>query len=85
MIDYLRRSPHVRDVVVSGGDVANMPWPRLEDFVRRLLELDNVHDIRLATKALMGLPSTGCKTTSADRVRPVIDLGHRVLAARSRG
>ena len=56
MIDYLRRSPGVRDVVVSGGDVANLPWPRLESFVGRLLELDNVRDIRLATKALMGLP-----------------------------
>jgi KamA family protein len=56
MVDYLRRSPGVRDVVVSGGDVANMPWARLESFVSRLLEIDNVRDIRLATKALMGLP-----------------------------
>ena len=56
MIDYLRRSPGVRDVVVSGGDVANLPWPRLEAFVARLLEIDNIRDIRLATKALMGLP-----------------------------
>ena len=30
MIDYLKRTPGVRDVVVSGGDVAIMPWPRLE-------------------------------------------------------
>jgi lysine 2,3-aminomutase len=56
MVDYLRRSPGVRDVVVSGGDVANMPWVRLEAFVSRLLEIDNIRDIRLATKALMGLP-----------------------------
>ena len=56
MVDYLRRTPGVRDVVVSGGDVANMPWPRLEAFMARLLEIDNVRDIRLATKALMGLP-----------------------------
>jgi lysine 2,3-aminomutase len=56
MIDYLRRTPGVRDVVVSGGDVANMPWPRLEIFVGRLLEIESVRDIRLATKALMGLP-----------------------------
>ena len=56
MLDYLRRTPAVRDVVVSGGDVANMPWPRLEEFVTRLLEIDNIRDIRLATKALMGLP-----------------------------
>ena len=56
MIAYLRATPAVRDVVVSGGDVANMPWPRLEAFVARLLEIDNIRDIRLATKALMGLP-----------------------------
>ncbi|MBV9293199.1 MAG: lysine 2,3-aminomutase [Frankiales bacterium] len=56
MIDYLRRTPGVRDVVVSGGDVANLPWPRLEAFVARLLDIETVRDIRLATKALMGLP-----------------------------
>ncbi|RAY14180.1 lysine 2,3-aminomutase [Actinomadura craniellae] len=56
MLDYLRRTPGVRDVVVSGGDVANLPWPRLESFVDRLLDIDSVRDIRLASKALMGLP-----------------------------
>ena len=56
MIDYLEPPPGVRDVVVSGGDVANMPWKRLEEFVDRLLEVENIRDIRLATKALMGLP-----------------------------
>ncbi len=56
MIEYLRRSPGVRDVVVSGGDVANLPWKNLESFVARLLEVENIRDIRLATKALMGLP-----------------------------
>jgi lysine 2,3-aminomutase len=56
MLDYLRRTPQVRDVVVSGGDVANMPWARLESFVDQLLDIDNIRDIRLATKALMGLP-----------------------------
>src|SRR5680860_834446 len=29
MMEYLRSHPTVRDVVVSGGDVANMQWPRL--------------------------------------------------------
>jgi lysine 2,3-aminomutase len=56
MLDYLRATPGVRDVVVSGGDVANLPWPRLEDFVSKLMEIDSIRDIRLATKALMGLP-----------------------------
>ena len=56
MLDYLRATPGVRDVVVSGGNVANRPWPRLEDFVSKLMEIDSIRDIRLATKALMGLP-----------------------------
>ena len=56
MLDYLRRTPSVRDVVVSGGDVANMPWPRLESFLMSVLEVENIRDIRLATKALIGLP-----------------------------
>jgi lysine 2,3-aminomutase len=56
MIGYLRGTPQVRDVVVSGGDVANMPWRSLEAFLDRLLEIENIRDIRLATKALMGLP-----------------------------
>jgi lysine 2,3-aminomutase len=56
MLDYLRRTPSVRDVVVSGGDMANVPSRRLEDFVMRLLEIENIRDIRLATKGLMGIP-----------------------------
>jgi lysine 2,3-aminomutase len=56
MLVYLRRTPSVRDVVVSGGDMANVPIRRLEDFVMRLLEIENIRDIRLATKGLMGIP-----------------------------
>ncbi|MGH3435375.1 MAG: KamA family radical SAM protein [Sciscionella sp.] len=56
IIDYLKRTPGVRDVVVSGGDVANVPWHQLEAFLMRLMDIDTVRDIRLATKALAGLP-----------------------------
>ena len=56
MLAYLRRTPEVRDVVVSGGDLANMPWSRLEAFLAELLRIESVRDIRLATKALIGLP-----------------------------
>lgn len=56
MLEYLRVTPTVRDVVVSGGDVANVPWPRLESFVMQLLDIDTIRDIRLATKALAALP-----------------------------
>ncbi|MEX0990964.1 MAG: lysine 2,3-aminomutase [Actinomycetota bacterium] len=56
MLEYLRTTPQVRDVVVSGGDVANLPIARLESFVMSLLDIENIRDIRLATKGLMGIP-----------------------------
>ncbi|MEU4955589.1 KamA family radical SAM protein [Streptomyces lavendulae] len=62
IIHYLARTPQVRDVVVSGGDIANLPWPRLEDFVTRLLELGTIHDIRLASKSVMALPQHWLQT-----------------------
>jgi lysine 2,3-aminomutase len=79
MVSYLRRNPSVRDVVVSGGDVANMPWARLEEFLLRMLEIDNIRDIRLATKALAGLPQHWLQPEVVEGVGRVATL------ARSRG
>jgi KamA family protein len=79
MITYLKSTPGVRDVVVSGGDVANLPWPRLEAFVSALLDVENVRDIRLATKALMGLPQHWL----SDEVRA--GMGRLGATARDRG
>src|SRR6202008_2392423 len=56
MLGYLRSTPSVRDVVVSGGDVANLPWPRVEAFVAARLEIGWARESRLGSKALMGLP-----------------------------
>jgi lysine 2,3-aminomutase len=56
ILEYLRKTPSVRDVVVSGGDIANLPAPVLEKFVSGLLDIDNIRDIRLASKGLMGVP-----------------------------
>ena len=52
MLDYLRVTPSVRDVVVSGGDIANTPIATLETFVSQLMDIPNIKDIRLATKGL---------------------------------
>jgi lysine 2,3-aminomutase len=71
MLDYLRATPTVRDVVVSGGDVANVPWPRLESFVIHLLEIDTIRDIRLATKALAALPQHWLQAKVLDGVNRV--------------
>ena len=68
----------MRDVVVSGGDVANMPWPRLEAFLTQLLEIENIRDIRLATKALIGLPQHWLQpTTSGPGMTRVAGTGPR--------
>lgn len=56
MLEYLRQTPTVRDVVVSGGDIANVPIAQLERFVSELLDIPNIRDIRLASKGLMGIP-----------------------------
>jgi lysine 2,3-aminomutase len=79
MLAYLQGTPEVRDVVVSGGDVANMPWKNLEGFLDKLLEIDNVRDVRLATKALMGLPQHWLQGDVVEGV------GRVAAKARSRG
>jgi lysine 2,3-aminomutase len=56
MLDYLRVTPSVRDVVVSGGDIANTPIGTLEDFCSKLMDIPNIKDIRLATKGLIAIP-----------------------------
>ncbi|HLT31517.1 MAG TPA: lysine 2,3-aminomutase [Myxococcaceae bacterium] len=56
MLAYLRKTPSVRDVVVSGGDIANLPIGQLESFVSALLDIENIRDIRLASKGLMAIP-----------------------------
>jgi lysine 2,3-aminomutase len=79
MLDYLRRTPQVRDVVVSGGDMANVPVKRLEDWVMSVLDIENIRDVRIATKGLMGIPQHFLQ----DDVRAAFDrMGAR---ARARG
>ena len=79
MIEYLQTHPGVRDVVVSGGDVANVPWKNLENFLSRLLQIDSIRDIRLATKALMGLPQHWLQSDVVD------GMGRIAGTARERG
>lgn len=56
ILEYLAHNTSVRDVVVSGGDVANLPPESLEYFVTKLIEIPHIRDIRLASKGLMALP-----------------------------
>jgi lysine 2,3-aminomutase len=56
ILEYLRKTKSVRDIVVSGGDIANVPPQVLENFISQVLDIDNIRDIRLASKGLGGLP-----------------------------
>jgi lysine 2,3-aminomutase len=79
MLEYLRATPGVRDVVVSGGDVANLPFKNLEAFVSGLLEIDSIRDVRLASKALMGLPQHWLQPDVVE------SMGRLAATARARG
>lgn len=77
IINYLQQHPEVRDVVVSGGDVANVPWKNLEAFLMRLLAIDTIRDIRLATKALMGMPQHWLAPDVVEGLERVARTAHR--------
>jgi lysine 2,3-aminomutase len=74
---YLKAHPGVRDVVVSGGDVANVPWKQLEAYLMGLLSVPTVRDIRLATKALAGLPQHWLQADVAEGLNRVAITAHR--------
>lgn len=57
MLDYIRRTPSVKDVVVSGGDCYSLLPDHLALIGNALLSIPNVQRFRIATKGLCGAPS----------------------------
>jgi len=56
ILQYVGDNRQIRDIVVSGGDIANLHIDQLVDFVSSLIDIEHVRDIRLASKGLVGLP-----------------------------
>ncbi len=54
--DYLRRTPQIRDVLISGGDALALSEDRLEWILRNLREIPNIEFIRIGTKMPAVLP-----------------------------
>jgi len=54
--DYLRRTPEIRDVLISGGDALALGEDRLEWILRHLRAIPNVEFIRIGTKMPAVLP-----------------------------
>ncbi len=55
-LDYLRQTPSVREVLISGGDPLLLPDERLEEILRRLREVNSIEVIRIGTRTLCTLP-----------------------------
>ncbi len=55
-LDYLRHSPQVRDVLLSGGDPLLFHDGRLEELLRRLRAIPHLEFVRLGTRIPIFLP-----------------------------
>jgi lysine 2,3-aminomutase len=56
MIDYVRRTESIRDVIVSGGDPLTLPPSKLRYYLENLKAIDHVDVIRIGTRVPVTLP-----------------------------
>ena len=54
--DYLRRTPQIRDVLISGGDALALSEDKLDWILRNLRAIPNIEFIRIGTKMPAVLP-----------------------------
>jgi len=55
-IEYIAKTPQIRDVLVSGGDPFMLDDDELEDIISRLRAIGHVEIIRIGTRAPSALP-----------------------------
>lgn len=55
-IEYLKRTPQVRDVLLSGGDPLVLAPKILEEILRRLREIEHIEIIRIGSRVPVFLP-----------------------------
>lgn len=55
-IDYIQRTPVVRDVLLSGGDPLTLPEEKIEWLLMRLKRIPHVEFLRIGTKVPVVLP-----------------------------
>jgi len=56
MIEYVRKTESIRDVIVSGGDPLTLPLGKLRYYLDNLKEIDHVDVIRIGTRVPVTLP-----------------------------
>jgi len=55
-VDYVRRHPKVRDVLLSGGDVLTLPDAKVAAFVNAFAALEQIEVVRVCTRAVCTNP-----------------------------
>ncbi|MER3418195.1 MAG: lysine 2,3-aminomutase [Chloroflexota bacterium] len=55
-LDYIRRTPQIRDVLISGGDALTLAPRLLESVIRGLREIPHVEIIRIGSRVPVFLP-----------------------------
>jgi lysine 2,3-aminomutase len=55
-IEYIKRTPQVRDVLLSGGDPLLLPDELIEKYLKALREIPHVEIIRIGTRVPATLP-----------------------------
>ncbi|TAM74754.1 MAG: lysine 2,3-aminomutase [Chloroflexota bacterium] len=55
-LEYLRRTPQVRDVLISGGDALTLAPKLLETIIRNLREIPHIEVIRIGSRVPVFLP-----------------------------
>ncbi|HET9451861.1 MAG TPA: KamA family radical SAM protein, partial [Aggregicoccus sp.] len=77
-IDYIRRHPEVRDVLISGGDPFLLTEARLEELLAPLSEIPHVEMIRIGTRIPVCLPMrvTDALARTLRRYAPVYVVTH---------
>lgn len=55
-LDYLRQTPTVREVLISGGDPFLLSDQRIEEILQRLRDVPSIEVIRIGTRTLCTLP-----------------------------
>ncbi len=56
MIDYIAKTPSIRDVIVSGGDPFTMSTSRLESILSQIRAIPHVEVIRIGSRTPVTLP-----------------------------
>ena len=57
VLAYLRRTPQVRDVLITGGDPLTLDDDTLDDFLTQLRAIEHIQTLRIGTRAIVVQPS----------------------------